>query len=84
MCVMFTDVSFPFFPCLSPLLPSHSFPPPFVTGPNSGQWLRDALAKAWSYWLPSDTMDTIRRCVGTAQEMGVHLVSLHAKLAVII
>ena len=38
-----------------PPLPSHSFPPPFVTGPNSGQWLRDAMAKAWSGWLPEGT-----------------------------
>ena len=46
-----------------PPLPSRSFPPPFVTGPNSGQWLRDAMAKAWSGWLPSDALDTIKKWV---------------------
>ena len=46
----------------SPSPPLYSFPPPFVTGHNSGQWLRDALAKAWSDWLPSDTLDTIKKC----------------------
>ena len=56
---------FPSPPLPSPPLPppSCSFPPPFVTGPNSGQWLRDALAKAWSGWLPSDTLDTIKKWV---------------------
>ena len=48
--------------CMSSL-PSRSFPPPFVTGPNSGQWLRDAKAKAWSGWLPSDALDTIKKWV---------------------
>ena len=46
-----------------PFPPVYSFPPPFVTGPNSGQWLRDAMAKAWSGWLPSDALDTIKKWV---------------------
>ena len=50
-------------PSPPPPLPSRSFPPPFVTGPNSGQWLRDAMAKAWSGWLPSDALDTFKKWV---------------------
>ena len=49
--------------CMSSLPSPRSFPPPFVTGPNSGQWLRDAMAKAWSGWLPSDALDSIKKWV---------------------
>ena len=56
VCICMSSLSFP-------PLPSRSFPPLFVTGPNSGQWLRDAMAKAWSGWLPSDALDTIKKWV---------------------
>ena len=45
------------------LLFIHSFPPLTITGPNSNQWLRDALAQYWSTWLPSDTTATIKKLV---------------------
>ncbi|KAL9981128.1 hypothetical protein ACROYT_G009792 [Oculina patagonica] len=31
--------------------PVNSFPPPFITGANSNQWLRDTLADHWKIWL---------------------------------
>ncbi|RMX37741.1 hypothetical protein pdam_00006577 [Pocillopora damicornis] len=41
--------------------PVNSFPPPFITGDNSNQWLRDALANDWIQWLPNDTIPTIHK-----------------------
>ena len=41
--------------------PVNSFPPPFVTGKDSHQWLRDSLAKNWGRWLPADTQETIKK-----------------------
>jgi hypothetical protein len=45
------------------ILFSFSFPPPYVKGHSSNKWLLDAFADFWSFWLPSDTMTTIRRYV---------------------
>lgn len=39
----------------------HSFPPPFITGHDSGQWLLDVLAEDWLTWLPADTKETIEK-----------------------
>lgn len=39
--------------------PVNSFPPPFVTGPDSNQWLRDSLADHWKIWLPDYALPTI-------------------------
>lgn len=41
--------------------PVNSFPPPFVTGHNSHQWLLQAVAKSWSRWLPASTVPTIEK-----------------------
>jgi sphingomyelin phosphodiesterase len=39
--------------------PVNSFPPPFITGYNSLDWLLEGAAKDWSSWLPSDAIDTV-------------------------
>ena len=44
-------------------LSSLSFPPPFITGERSNQWLLDALAEQWGSWLPADAQATIKKCV---------------------
>lgn len=41
--------------------PVNNFPPPILTGDESGQWLRDALAKEWKTWLPEETIETIKK-----------------------
>ena len=41
--------------------PVNSFPPEFVTGPNSNQWLRDTLAEAWGKWLPDQALETVHK-----------------------
>ncbi len=39
-----------------------SFPPPFVTGEKSNQWLLDAAADQWSDWLKDEeATNTIKR-----------------------
>ncbi|XP_004366050.2 sphingomyelin phosphodiesterase [Capsaspora owczarzaki ATCC 30864] len=40
--------------------PVNSFPPPYIKGEQSNQWLLDAFATEWATWLPASTMDTIR------------------------
>ncbi|CAM9514869.1 unnamed protein product [Lampetra fluviatilis] len=40
--------------------PVNSFPPPSAPGHHSSAWLYDAMAKAWSHWLPSDALVTLR------------------------
>ena len=32
----------------------YSFPPPFITGDNSNQWLLDAYQVDFFHWLPSN------------------------------
>ena len=39
----------------------YSFPPPFITGENSNQWLLNAYQTDFSHWLPSDTASTIKK-----------------------
>ncbi|XP_064389066.1 sphingomyelin phosphodiesterase-like isoform X2 [Halichondria panicea] len=42
--------------------PVNSFPPPFVTGEKSNQWLLDAAADQWSDWLKDEeATNTIKR-----------------------
>ena len=38
-----------------------SFPPPFITGKSSNQWLLDAYQTDFSRWLPSNTASTIKK-----------------------
>jgi sphingomyelin phosphodiesterase len=59
--------------------PVDSFPPLTITGPNSNQWLRDALAEYWSNWLPSDTIATIKKggYYTTLIRKGLRLISLN-------
>ena len=38
-----------------------SFPPPYVTGSESDNWLLDTLAEDWSVWLPEHTKATIKK-----------------------
>jgi len=39
----------------------YSFPPPFITGENSNEWLLNAYQSDFSHWLPSATADTIKK-----------------------
>ena len=41
--------------------PINSFPPPYVTGPDSNSWLLDALAEQWKEWLPDSSLETVRK-----------------------
>ncbi|XP_071959555.1 sphingomyelin phosphodiesterase-like [Antedon mediterranea] len=44
--------------------PVNSFPPPYVKGKNSIDWLYTAFGKAWidtAHWLPEDTRATIKQ-----------------------
>ncbi len=42
--------------------PPCSFPPPFVTGEKSNQWLLDAAADQWSDWLKDEeATNTIKK-----------------------
>ena len=50
------------------LLLLHSFPPPFITGDQSIQWLMKAAVKAWSSWLTADALtDILRYCHASAR-----------------
>lgn len=40
--------------------PVNGFPPPFIKGNQSSQWLYEAMAKAWEPWLPADALHTLR------------------------
>ncbi|XP_051973403.1 sphingomyelin phosphodiesterase-like [Xyrauchen texanus] len=59
--------------------PVNSFPPPFVHGNLSSQWLYDTMAKEWAHWLPKDALETIRHGgFYTAEvERGLRVVSLN-------
>lgn len=39
--------------------PVNNFPPQYVNGTSSINWLYSALRKAWSPWLPDDALDTV-------------------------
>ncbi|XP_054829486.1 sphingomyelin phosphodiesterase isoform X1 [Eublepharis macularius] len=41
-------------------VPVNSFPPPYVSGNQSSAWLYDAMALAWSAWLPPEALATLR------------------------
>ncbi|XP_071093407.1 sphingomyelin phosphodiesterase-like [Haliotis cracherodii] len=41
--------------------PCNSFPPDWVTGNMSQEWMYASMATQWGRWLPSDTKDTIMR-----------------------
>jgi len=59
--------------------PVNSFPPEYVSGPDSGEWLRSTLAEDWGAWLPADTKDTILKggFYTTIVEKGLRLISLN-------
>ncbi|XP_028840193.1 sphingomyelin phosphodiesterase [Denticeps clupeoides] len=40
--------------------PVNSFPPPFIHGNHSSQWLYNTMAEEWSAWLPEEALETIR------------------------
>uniref|UniRef100_A0A3B1IIZ6 Sphingomyelin phosphodiesterase 1 n=1 Tax=Astyanax mexicanus TaxID=7994 RepID=A0A3B1IIZ6_ASTMX len=40
--------------------PVNSFPPPFVQGNRSSQWLYDTMAEEWATWLPAEALETLR------------------------
>lgn len=40
--------------------PVNSFPPPYITGNQSNEWLLNAFADQWSAWLPPSALETIR------------------------
>jgi len=41
--------------------PVNSFPPNYISGYNNISWLYDALARAWSPWLPLDSIETVKQ-----------------------
>lgn len=41
--------------------PCNSFPPPYITGSNSNQWLLNAVYEEWSEWLSPYQRDTIKK-----------------------
>lgn len=53
-------------------VPVNSFPPPFITGSQSLDWLLDPTMELWGQWLSklpewSDVQQTIKRyCIETA------------------
>ncbi|XP_002119636.3 sphingomyelin phosphodiesterase [Ciona intestinalis] len=59
--------------------PVNSFPPNYVKGANNISWLYDALAKAWSPWLPQDAITTVRESgfYTTIVKPGLRLVSMN-------
>eukprot|EP01137_Pigoraptor_chileana_P007391 Opistho-2@52926 len=59
--------------------PVNSFPPPYITGDDSDDWLLDGLVKSWSSWLPTDTISTIKQggFYTTLIEDGLRLISLN-------
>lgn len=40
--------------------PVNSFPPPFVRGNKSSEWLYSAMAEEWAPWLPEAALKTLR------------------------
>ncbi|KAL5489340.1 hypothetical protein EMCRGX_G018423 [Ephydatia muelleri] len=40
--------------------PVNSFPPQFITGNLSEQWLYEGLAEQWKDWLPEDALTTLK------------------------
>ncbi|XP_006885532.1 PREDICTED: sphingomyelin phosphodiesterase [Elephantulus edwardii] len=40
--------------------PVNGFPPPFIEGNRSSQWLYEAMANAWEPWLPAEALRTLR------------------------
>ncbi|XP_065888775.1 sphingomyelin phosphodiesterase-like isoform X2 [Dysidea avara] len=59
--------------------PVNSFPPPFITGKNSNQWLLNAYQADFSHWLPSKTASTIKKggYYSTKLVQGLKLISLN-------
>lgn len=40
--------------------PVNSFPPPFIRGNKSTEWLYNAMAEEWAPWLPETALKTLR------------------------
>jgi len=59
--------------------PVNSFPPPYITGKESLDWLLETLAEDWSAWLPEETQETIKRggFYTVLIEKGFRLISLN-------
>uniref|UniRef100_H3A2K6 Sphingomyelin phosphodiesterase 1 n=1 Tax=Latimeria chalumnae TaxID=7897 RepID=H3A2K6_LATCH len=40
--------------------PVNSFPPPYIHGNQSSDWLYEDMVKVWGSWLPAESLDTVR------------------------
>ncbi|XP_072028383.1 sphingomyelin phosphodiesterase-like [Amphiura filiformis] len=66
-------------------VPVNAFPPPYVTGKNSGEWLYQTMVTEWissAKWLPSDAQDDIMRggYYSTLAMPGLRVVSLNMNM----
>ncbi|XP_069748409.1 sphingomyelin phosphodiesterase isoform X2 [Narcine bancroftii] len=59
--------------------PVNSFPPPFIHGKESSDWLYSAMVDAWKEWLPQEALKTLRRggFYTVKVQPGLRLVSLN-------
>ncbi|XP_066507582.1 sphingomyelin phosphodiesterase [Hoplias malabaricus] len=59
--------------------PVNSFPPPFVHGNRSSQWLYDTMAEEWTPWLPAGALETLKRggFYSAQVQPGLRVVSLN-------
>lgn len=62
--------------------PVDSFPPPFITGNNSEDWLYNRAAKNWLNWLPAETESTIKKAgfYVTRPFLGLRIISLNMNM----
>ncbi|XP_052797334.1 sphingomyelin phosphodiesterase-like [Mya arenaria] len=62
--------------------PVNSFPPPYVTGNSSIDWLYSATADNWLQWLPSDTEANIRKggYYSVSPFLGLRVISLNMNM----
>ena len=59
--------------------PVNSFPPKYVVGYDGIGWLYDSLVKAWSPWLPTDALKTVKESgyYTVLVQPGLRLISLN-------
>ncbi|EHB06723.1 Sphingomyelin phosphodiesterase [Heterocephalus glaber] len=59
--------------------PVNSFPPPFIKGNHSSNWLYEAMAKTWEPWLPAEALQTLRigGFYALSPRPGLRLISLN-------